>query len=82
MLVQAAVTGGKIMTRPKYITAAIAPVMTKVTTVTHIIRPERARSLVPATAPAIDAKTIGTTIQNIMRMKIVPRNAILDENSG
>ena len=82
MFVHAAVTGGKIRTRPKYITAAIAPVMTNVTTVTHIIRPERARSLVFATAPAIDAKTIGTTMQNIRRMKIVPRNAMFEEKSG
>ena len=82
MLVHADVTGGNIITRPKYITAAIAPVITNVITVTHMIFPERARSFVLAIAPAIDPNTIGTTMQNMRRMKIVPKNAMFDEKPG
>jgi len=37
-----------------------------------IILPARLLFFIPATAPAIDAKTRGTTIQNIILMKIVP----------
>ena len=56
--------------------------MMNVIIVTHIMRPERLRLLVPATAPAIEANTIGTTMQNIMRIKIVPKKAILPAKVG
>ena len=62
--------------------AAKAPVSTKLIMVTIMIFPALFRLLVPATAPAIEAKTIGTTIQNIIRMNKVPRNAIEWEKPG
>ena len=58
------------------ITAAIAPVTTKVPTVTPMILPARLRLCILATALEMDANTRGTTMQNIMLMNTVPRGLI------
>ena len=80
--VQGASTGGKIFIRANIITAAMAPVMTKVATVVPMILPARLRLRMLATDPAMEAKTRGTTTQNIMLMNTVPRKLILLPNSG
>ena len=54
-------------------TAATAPVTTKVPTVTPMIRPARLRLSILATALEMEANTMGTTMQNIMLMNTVPR---------
>lgn len=53
-------------------TAAIAPVTTNVAIVVPMILPARLRLFMLATAPEIDAKTSGTTMQNIMLINTVP----------
>ena len=55
--------------------AAMAPVTTKVPMVTPMILPARLRLPILATAPAMDAKTMGTTMQNIMLMNTVPKGS-------
>ena len=66
-------TGGNTFTSRNMITAAMAPVTTKVPTVTPMILPARLRLSMLATAPAMEANTRGTTMQNIMLMNTVPR---------
>ena len=73
MSVQGARTGGKRRMSRYMIAAAMAPVTTKVPTVMPMIFPARARLRMLATALEMDAKTIGTTIQNMRLMKTVPR---------
>ena len=80
--VQAERTGGKIFTSTNMITAAIAPVTTKVPTVTPMILPARLRLCILATALEMDANTRGTTMQNIMLMNTVPRKLILLPKAG
>ena len=75
-------TGGKIFMRTNMITAAMAPVMTKVATVVPMILPARWRLSIPAMDPAMEANTNGTTMQNIMLMNTLPRKAILWPKSG
>ena len=72
-LVQAAGTGGKTTISTYMMTAAMAPVTTKVPTVTPMIFPARFRLSMLATALEMEAKTMGTTTQNIMLMNTVPR---------
>ena len=64
------------------ITAAMAPVTTKVATVVPMILPARARLLVQATEVEIEAKTRGTTTQNIMLMNTVPRGLMTAATPG
>ena len=71
--VQAVSTGGKTIIRTYMITAAMAPVTTKVPTVTPMIFPARFRLSILATALEMEANTMGTTMQNIMLIKTVPR---------
>ena len=54
-------------------TAAMAPVTTKVATVTPMIFPARWRLSMLATALEMEANTMGTTMQNIILMNTVPR---------
>ena len=61
--------------------AAMAPVTTKVATVTPIILPARLRLFILATALEMDANTKGTTMQNIMLMNTVPKG-LRTEASG
>ena len=51
----------------------MAPVTAKVATVVPMIFPARLRLFILATALEMDANTRGTTMQNIMLMKTVPR---------
>ena len=60
----------------------MAPVTTKVATVVPRILPARLREPMLATDPAMEANTSGTTTQNIMLMKILPRNAMLPAKAG
>ena len=71
--VQAAGTGGKMTISTYMMTAAMAPVTTKVPTVTPMIFPARFRLSMLATALEMEANTMGTTTQNIMLMNTVPR---------
>ena len=71
--VQAAGTGGKTIISTYIMTAAMAPVTTKVPTVTPMIFPARFRLSMFATALEMEAKTMGTTTQNIRLMNTVPR---------
>ena len=80
--VQGVSTGGKIFIRANMMTAAMAPVITKVSTVVPMILPARLRLRMLATDPAMEAKTRGTTTQNIMLMNTVPRGLIVVPNSG
>ena len=57
-------------------TAAMAPVITKVTMVVPMILPARWRLSILATEPAMEANTRGTTMQNIRLMNTLPRKAI------
>jgi len=66
-------TGGNTFINTNMITAAMAPVITKVATVVPMILPARLRLSILATAPAMDANTMGTTMQNIILMNTVPR---------
>ena len=75
-------TGGKIFRITNIITAATAPVTTKVPTVVPIIFPARPLLLIPAIELEIEANTKGTTTQNIMLMKIVPSGLIAIPNDG
>ena len=75
-------TGGKSFIRTNIMTAAMAPVMTKVATVVPMILPARWRLSIPAMDPAMEAKTSGTTMQNIMLMKTLPRKALLWPQAG
>ena len=54
-------------------TAAMAPVMTKVATVVPMILPARFMLFMLAMEPAMDTNTSGTTTQNIMLMNTVPK---------
>ena len=54
-------------------TAAMAPVMTKVATVVPMILPARFMLFMLAMEPAMDTNTRGTTTQNIILMNTVPR---------
>ena len=65
-------TGGKIFISMNMITAAMAPVMTKVAMVLPRILPARLRLRIFATELAMEANTSGTTTQNIMLMNTVP----------
>ncbi len=73
MSVQGVRTGGKRRIKQYMITAAMAPVTTKVPTVTPMIFPARLRLSMLATALEMDAKTMGTTIQNMRLINTVPR---------
>ena len=73
---QGSSTGGKIFMMTNMITAAMAPVTTKVITVVPMILPARLRLRTLATELAMDANTSGTTTQNIMLMNTVPRGAM------
>ena len=75
-VVHASRTGGNIFISTNIITAAIAPVIIKVSIVVPIIFPARRRLFIPATEPAIDANTSGTTTQNIIFINTVPRGFI------
>ena len=72
-LVQVLGTGGNTTISAYMITAAMAPVTTKVPTVTPIIFPARFRLSILATALEMEANTMGTTTQNIMLMNTVPK---------
>ena len=63
-------------------TAAISPVTTNTATVTPMILPARRMLFMPATAPAMEANTSGTTTQNIMLMNTVPRGLMAAAASG
>ena len=63
-------------------TAAIAPVTTNVAIVVPIILPARLRLFMLATAPEIDAKTSGTTMQNIMLINTVPSGLMATAADG
>ena len=69
-------TGGNSFISTNMMTAAIAPVMTKVAMVVPMILPARSLLSMLATEPAMDANTRGTTMQNIMLMNTVPRKAM------
>ena len=75
-------TGGNSFISTNISTAAMAPVMTKVPTVTPMILPARWRLSILATEPAMEAKTRGTTTQNIMLINTVPRKAMLCPHLG
>ena len=79
---QAVRTGGNSFTRKNMMTAAMAPVITKVPMVTPMILPARLRLPILATAPEMDANTRGTTMQNIILMNTVPKKLILLPKSG
>ena len=68
-------TGGTRRMSTYMMAAAMAPVTTKVPKVTPMILPARLRLPILATAPAMDAKTMGTTMQNIMLMNTVPKGS-------
>ena len=53
--------------------AAMAPVTTKVRMVVPMIFPARLRLFMVAMDPEIEANTMGTTMQNIILIKRVPR---------
>ena len=72
-LLQGSSTGGKIFMMTIMMTAAMAPVMMKVSTVVPIILPARLRLFMVAMEPAMEENTIGTTMQNIMLIKRVPK---------
>ena len=82
MFSQGVSTGGKIFISTNMITAAMAPVTTKVATVVPRILPALFFDLIPAMDPDIDANTSGTTIQNIMLMNTVPKGLIAPANPG
>ena len=73
MSFQGTSTGGKIFISVNMMTAAMAPVMTKVATVVPMILPARFMLFMLAMEPAMDTNTRGTTTQNIMLMNTVPR---------
>ena len=75
-------TGGEIFINTNMMTAAMAPVITKVTMVVPMILPARWRLSILATEPAMEAKTSGTTTQNIILINTVPRKAMLCPQSG
>ena len=75
-------TGGKIWQSKKKTIAAKAPVITKLRTVTPIIFPALFRLFILATAPAMEANTMGTTTQNIMRINRSPKNLMPWAKSG
>ena len=73
MSFQGTSTGGKIFISANMMTAAMAPVMTKVATVVPMILPARFMLFMLAMEPAMDTNTSGTTTQNIMLMNTVPK---------
>ena len=75
-------TGGTTFIRANIMTAAISPVTTNTATVTPMILPARRMLFMPATAPAMEANTSGTTTQNIMLMNTVPRGLMAAAASG
>ena len=75
-------TGGNSFISTNMITAAIAPVTTKVPMVVAMIFPARWRLSILATDPAMEENTSGTTMQNIRLMKTFPKKAILCPASG
>ena len=80
--VHASNTGGNTFRTTNMITAAIAPVTTKIATVVPMILPARALLLMPATELEMEANTKGTTTQNIMLINTVPNGLIFIPNSG
>ena len=60
----------------------MAPVMTNTATVTPRIFPALRLDFIPATDPAIEAKTKGTTMQNIILINTVPKGLSHPANSG
>ena len=70
--VQGISTGGNRRISRYMMTAAMAPVTTKVATVMPMILPARRRLSILATALEIEEKTMGTTTQNIILMNTVP----------
>ena len=75
MLFQGSRTGGNTFRITNMITAAIAPVTTKVATVVPMILPAFLALSILAMADAMEQKTMGTTIQNIRLMNTVPRGS-------
>ena len=73
MSVQGVSTGGKTFISTNMMTAAMAPVTTKVATVVPMILPARRRLRTLATEFAMEANTSGTTTQNIMLINTVPK---------
>ncbi|MPM85021.1 hypothetical protein SDC9_132098 [bioreactor metagenome] len=63
-------TGGISFISTIMMTAAMAPVITKAAMVVPIILPARLALFMLATAPEMDANTMGTTMQNIRLIKI------------
>ena len=74
-VLQGSSTGGKIFMMTIMMTAAMAPVMMKVSTVVPMILPARLRLFMVATDPAMDENTMGTTMQNIMFRNSVPKGS-------
>ena len=66
-------TGGISFISTIMMTAAMAPVMTKVKMVVPMILPARLRLFIVAMDPEIEENTMGTTMQNIMFRNSVPR---------
>ena len=66
-------TGGMIFISTIMMAAAMAPVTMKVRMVVPMIVPARLRLRMVAMEPAMEANTMGTTMQNIMLMNRVPR---------
>ena len=66
-------TGGISFISTIMMTAAMAPVTTKVKMVLPMILPARLRLFIVAMDPEIEENTMGTTMQNIMFRNSVPR---------
>ena len=76
MSVQGSSTGGTSFMTMNMMTAATAPVTTKVSTVVPMILPARFRLRTLATELEMEANTSGTTTQNIILMNTVPAGLI------
>ena len=76
MAVQGSSTGGTSFMTMNMMTAATAPVTTKVSTVVPMILPARFRLRTLATELEMEANTSGTTTQNIILMNTVPAGLI------